>query len=138
MKDPNDKATRDLIDKPRRGRPPTGKAKTQAQIQREYRARKKSTLDQLPTLAQALAGFEVWYLPKGCRKWRKSSGHEPLSWQAAQSHARGLCLASDIAGPDFEEHGARVDIRPVMVERWHRGDKPERITFLPPAHHHED
>lgn len=41
MKDPHDKATRDLIDKPRRGRPVTGKAKSQAQIQREYRQRKK-------------------------------------------------------------------------------------------------
>lgn len=130
MKDPHDKATRDLIDKPRRGRPPTGKAKTQAQIQREYRARKKSTLEQLPTLAQALAGFEVWYLPKGCRKWRKSSGHEALSWEAAQSHARGLALSGDMAGPDFEEHGSRVEIRPVMVEKFPRGDKPERIAFL--------
>lgn len=41
MKDSNDKQTLDLLDKPRRGRPPTGKAKTQAQIQREYRQRKK-------------------------------------------------------------------------------------------------
>lgn len=130
MKDLHDKATFDLIDKPRRGRPSTGKAKTQAQIQREYRARKKSTLEQLPTLAQALAGFEVWYLPKGCRKWRKSSGHESLSWDAAQSHARGLILAGDMAGPGFEEHGARVEIRPVMVEKFPRGDKPERLAFL--------
>lgn len=44
MKDPNDKATLDLIDKPRRGRPVTGKAKTQAQIQRDYRARQKLML----------------------------------------------------------------------------------------------
>lgn len=130
MKDPHDKSTRDLIDKPRRGRPPTGKAKTQAQIQREYRARKKSTLEQLPTLAQALAGFEVWYLPKGCRKWRLSSGPAALSWEAAQSHARGLVLAFDMAGPGFEEHGSRVEIRPVMVEKFPRGDKPERIAFL--------
>lgn len=41
MKDSNDKQTLDLLDKPRRGRPVTGKAKTQAQIQREYRQRKK-------------------------------------------------------------------------------------------------
>ena len=112
MKDPHDKATLDLIDKPRRGRPPTGKAKSQAQIQREYRARKKSTLQQLPTLAQALAGFAVWYLPKGCRIWRKSSGYEALSWHAAPAHARSLVLAGDMAGPGFEEHGARVEIRP--------------------------
>ncbi|OHC58120.1 MAG: hypothetical protein A3J25_03885 [Pseudomonadales bacterium RIFCSPLOWO2_02_FULL_63_210] len=115
MKDSNDKQTLYLLDKPRRGRPSTGKAKTQAQIQREYRARKKSTLEQLPTLAQALAGFEVWYLPKGCRKWRKSSGHEPLSWAAAHAHARCLTLAGDMVGPGFEEHGARVEIRPVQV-----------------------
>lgn len=48
MKDPHDKATRDLIDKPRRGRPPTGKAKSQAQIQREYRARKKAQIPAQP------------------------------------------------------------------------------------------
>lgn len=42
MKDPHDKTTRDLIDKPRRGRPATGKAKSQAQIQREYRQRVKA------------------------------------------------------------------------------------------------
>lgn len=47
MKDPHDNATRELIDKPRRGRPSTGKAKTQAQIQREYRARKKAQLEAL-------------------------------------------------------------------------------------------
>lgn len=138
MKDSNDKQTLDLLDKPRRGRPVTGNAKTQAQIQREYRQRKKTNLDLLPSLEQALAGFEVWYLPKGCRKWRKSSGHEPLSWDAAQSHARGLTLAGDMVGPDFEEHGARVEIRPVMVEKWPRGDKPERVTFLKRIDHFED
>lgn len=42
MKDTNDKQTRDHIDKPSRGRPSTGKAKTQAQIQREYRQRVKA------------------------------------------------------------------------------------------------
>ncbi len=41
MKDPKDNVTRDLIDAPRRGRPVTGKAKTKAQIQKEYRARQK-------------------------------------------------------------------------------------------------
>lgn len=42
MKDPHDKATRDLIDKPRRGRPPTGKAMTPAEKQRAYRERQKA------------------------------------------------------------------------------------------------
>jgi hypothetical protein len=41
MKDPADNLTRDLIDAPRLGRPPTGKAKTNAQVQKEYRARQK-------------------------------------------------------------------------------------------------
>jgi hypothetical protein len=41
MKNPADNVTRDLIDSPRRGRPVTGKAKTKAQIQKEYRARQK-------------------------------------------------------------------------------------------------
>lgn len=130
MRDTFDRSTFDLLEKPRRGRPPKDSAKSGAQRQKEYRARKKSTLEQLPTLAQALAGFEVWYLPKGCRKWRKSSGHEALSWAAAQSHARGLALAGDMAGPGFEEHGARVEIRPVMVEKFPRGDKPDRLAFL--------
>jgi hypothetical protein len=39
------------------GRPPTGTAKGAAQLQREYRQRKKA--EGLPTLAQALAGFHV-------------------------------------------------------------------------------
>ena len=43
MKDSADKQTRDLLDdKPRRGRPVTGQAKSQAQVQREYRARQKA------------------------------------------------------------------------------------------------
>jgi Tfp pilus assembly protein PilF len=42
MKDLADNTTRDLIDSPRRGRPPTGKAKTNAQVQKEYRQRKKA------------------------------------------------------------------------------------------------
>jgi chromosome segregation ATPase len=41
VKCPNDNQTLDLLEKPRRGRPVTGKAKTQAQIQRDYRQRKK-------------------------------------------------------------------------------------------------
>lgn len=130
MKDPRDRSTVELLETPRRGRPRKESAKSGAQRQKEYRARKKTIMQQLPTLAQALAGFEVWYLPKGCRKWRKSSGHEPISWAAAHSHARGLSLAGDFAGPDFEEHGARVEIRPVMVEKFPRGDKPERFAFL--------
>lgn len=40
MKDPHDKATPDLIPAPKRGRPVTGKAKSRAEIQREYRLRK--------------------------------------------------------------------------------------------------
>lgn len=138
MKDSNDKQILDLLDKPRRGRPVTGKAKTQAQIQREYRQRKKTSLDLLPSLEQALAGFEVWYLPKGCRNWRKSSGIDSLSWAAAHSHARGLTLAGDMVGPDFEEHGSRVEIRSVMVEKSPRGDKPERVPFLKRIDHFED
>lgn len=43
MKDSADKQTLDMLDgKPRRGRPITGKAKSQAQVQREYRARQKA------------------------------------------------------------------------------------------------
>lgn len=64
MKDPHDKATRDLIDKPRRGRPPTGKAKTQAQIQREYRQRKKEQLKALSgPLTHHLTGEPLNQLP---------------------------------------------------------------------------
>ena len=64
MKDPHDKATRDLIDKPRRGRPATGKAKTQAQIQREYRARKKSTLNSSPRWPRLLPVLRSGVCPR--------------------------------------------------------------------------
>lgn len=60
MKDPNDKTTRDLIDKPRRGRPPTGKAKSQAQIQREYRQRKKDAPPQPAPLGDRARLLLVW------------------------------------------------------------------------------
>lgn len=114
MKDSNDKSTIDLLEKPRRGRPSTGKAKTQAQIQREYRARKKSTLEQLPTLAQALAGFEVWHLPKGCRKWRKMTNH-PLSWDSAHNFARCFLLAHGIVDADLPELATKYEIRPAPI-----------------------
>ncbi len=42
MKDRADNQTVDLFDKPRRGRPVTGKAVPSAQRQREYRQRLKS------------------------------------------------------------------------------------------------
>lgn len=64
MKDSNDKQTLDLLDKPRRGRPVTGNAKTQAQIQREYRARKKAQLQALKgPLTHHLTGQPVEQLP---------------------------------------------------------------------------
>ncbi|MNR12679.1 hypothetical protein D3C85_1290470 [compost metagenome] len=93
MKDLNDKATLDLIDKPRCGRPPTGKAKSQAQIQREYRQRKAE--QGVPALGQALSGFHVMHLGKGCRIWRKFFSCPPLSWEGAQSAYRGLVLAAE-------------------------------------------
>lgn len=113
MKDPHDKATPELIDKPRRGRPSTGKAKTQAQIQREYRARKKTTLEQLPTLAQALAGFHVWHLPKGCRKWRQMTDY-PLSWDSAHSFVRCFNLAHGLVDSDLPELATKYEIRPAQ------------------------
>lgn len=113
MKDSNDKQTFDLLDKPRRGRPVTGKAKSHAQIQREYRLRKKSSLESLPTLEQALAGFEVWYLPKGCRKWRKFSGHDAFSWEAAQATYRGAMACNDLDAPGIEI-GALYEVRCVL------------------------
>lgn len=125
MKDSNDKSTIDLLDKPRRGRPVTGKAKTQAQIQREYRQRTKA--NGLPTLAQALAGFELWYLPKGCRKWRKFSGHDPLSWEAVNAMYRGAiaCNGIDIDSPEI---GAAYEIRCTL----------DRLPFLKRIDHFED
>lgn len=43
MKDSNDKATKDMLNKSGRGRPSTGKAMTDAQKQKAYRARKKAS-----------------------------------------------------------------------------------------------
>jgi hypothetical protein len=93
------------------GRPPTGKAKGAAQLQREYRQRKKA--EGLPTLAQALSGFHVWWLPKGCRKWRKLHGcNDALSWEAANSRMRGAVMVTEILPEDFEEYAARYEVRP--------------------------
>lgn len=83
MKDLVDNLTRDFIDAPRRGRPVTGKAKSAAQLQREYRVRKKAAAPDLPTLSQALIGFHVEELGKGCRIWRNVSGIFPLSYEGA-------------------------------------------------------
>ncbi|MGZ8174708.1 MAG: hypothetical protein ACXW01_04305 [Methylobacter sp.] len=45
MKDTNDKSTTDLFDKPRRGRPATGRAKSDAERMRTYRKRLKDRGD---------------------------------------------------------------------------------------------
>lgn len=98
---------------PRRGRPRSANPKTPAQRQKEYRERLKAL--STPTLAQALAGFELWHLPKGCRKWRKTSGPDALSWQAVQAQYRGALLANDLleqSEPDYPELTGRYEIRP--------------------------
>lgn len=112
MKDPLDNLTGDLISKRGRGRPPKPNAKTRAQINADYRAKLKE--QGFPTLAQALAGFEVWCLPKGCRKWRKFSGHDALSWEAAQATYRGAMACNDIDAPGIEEIGALYEVRCVL------------------------
>lgn len=97
-----------LTDKPRRGRPVTGTAKSQAQIQRDYRQRKKSLC--LPTLAQALAGFHVWHLPKGCRKWRQMTDY-PLSWDSAHYFVRCFHRAHALVDSDLPELATKYEIR---------------------------
>lgn len=100
-----------LTDKPRRGRPVTGTAKSQAQIQRDYRQRKKSL--GLPTLAQALSGFHVWHLPKGCRKWRQMTDY-PLSWDSAHYFVRCFNLAHGLVDSDLPELSTKYEIRPAQ------------------------
>lgn len=95
---------------PRRGRPSSPDSLSQADIQRAYRLRKKE--QGLPTLAQALNGFIVMHKGKGCRVWRKWSGFDPLSWNAAQRSFRGLVLASEQAGIGDQ---FRVDPAPVSA-----------------------
>lgn len=112
MKDSNDKQTLDLIDKPRRGRPPTGTAKTQAQIQREYRQRVKQRTDSRPSAEQLAAGFFVFHLGRCCRVWRNWSGVFALSHDSAQTALRGLQLAADQAGTGDQ---FRVDPAPVSA-----------------------
>lgn len=110
MKDQNDNST-PRTDKPRLGRPVTGNAKTQAQIQREYRQRQKSL--GLPTLAQSLAGFHVWHLPKGCRKWRQMTVY-PLSWDSAHYFVRCFNLAHGLVDSDLPELATKYEIRPAQ------------------------
>lgn len=59
MKDENDSQTIDMLPTPKkRGRPPTGKAKTGAQRQAEYLARKRERIERLEQLAKEM-GLEV-------------------------------------------------------------------------------
>ena len=113
MKDPRDRSTVELLETPRRGRPRKDSAKSGAQRQKEYRERQKQL--GLPTLQQALAGFEVWHLPKGCRKWRKWSGVDALSWQAALSVLNGAVQANRVIANDLPELVARYEIRPARI-----------------------
>ena len=95
MKDPNDRSTLDLIDKPRRGRPVTGKAKSQAQIQREYRQRKK--------LKQHLQGELVSEQPD--RLLLVWSGLLELGYRlTGEDQKRAHDLADLIAPPDHPPH----------------------------------
>lgn len=100
---------RDLIDSPRRGRPPTGKAKTNAQVQKDYRQRKKAANPDMPTLSQALIGFHVEELGKGCRIWRKVSGIFPLSYEGACFQVR--CFNE---GEKMICSGAKIRIVPAV------------------------
>lgn len=109
MKDPADNVTRDLIDSPRRGRPVTGKAKTKAQIQKEYRQRKKAANPDMPTLSQALIGFHVEELGKGCCIWRNVSGIFPLSYEGACFQVR--CFNE---GEKMICSGAKIRIVPAV------------------------
>lgn len=113
MKDPRDRSTVELLEKPRRGRPPKDSFMSGAQRQKEYRQRQKEL--GLPSYKQALAGFEVWYLPKGCKKWRNYSGHAPLSWNAANSALRGAILAHELTDPVLPQLAARYEIRPAVI-----------------------
>jgi hypothetical protein len=59
MIDSNDKTTLDLFGKKRRGRPVTGKAKSDSQRMREYRERKKKEQATTPTITLSVAQFEM-------------------------------------------------------------------------------
>ncbi len=59
MIDSNDKTTFDLFGNKRRGRPVTGKAKSDAQRMREYRERKKKEQAATPEITLSVAQFEM-------------------------------------------------------------------------------
>ena len=61
MKDPNDTSTIDALDLPRRGRPKSPISKSRAQIQKEYRERKKALAAKLSVPGRdPVTGEEVY------------------------------------------------------------------------------
>ena len=111
MKDSLDRSTFDLLDKPRRGRPRKESSKSGAQRQKEFRQRQKAL--GIPSLAQALAGFHVWHLPKGCRKWRQMTDY-PLSWDSAHCFVRCFNLAHGLVDSDLPDLATKYEIRPAQ------------------------
>jgi len=59
MKNPADKFTIDAFETPRRGRPPKLNAKSNAQRQREFRARQKLDVLQVEKVKPTV--FETWW-----------------------------------------------------------------------------
>lgn len=107
-----DRAAVDLLEKPLRGRPRKESSKSGAQRQKEYRQRQKAL--GVPSMAQALAGFHVWHLPKGCRKWHQMTDY-PLSWESAHTFVRCFQLAHGLVDSDLPELSSKYEIRPAPV-----------------------
>lgn len=112
MKDSANNYTFDAFEPPRRGRPRKESSKSGAQRQKEYRERQKAL--GIPSMAQALAGFHVWHLPKGCRKWRQMTDY-PLSWDSAHHFVRCFVLAHGLVDSDLPELASKYEIRPAEI-----------------------
>lgn len=116
MKDPNDKQTLDLIDKPRRGRPVTGNAKTQAQIQREYRQRQSVIKNHERVFLIELSDRELSSIVYGLdREYKglKALGHPKAPAvdqlrELLRAYLQGKKKGRKITSPEVAEYSAQL------------------------------
>lgn len=116
VKDSNDNQTLDLLEKPRRGRPSTGKAKSQAQIQREYRQRQAAIKNHDRVFIIELSDRELSSIVYGLDREFKcltALGHPKAPCvdqlrELLRAHFQGKKKGRKITSPEVAEYSAQL------------------------------